>query len=166
MDIIYLLTGLCVGGFISWLIMHFYVKSKNPISKEEAISLRNQQQDLDVKLQVSSERLKSYEEEVMLLRKDLESEREKALKYSTVLAGRNEELKNLNEKLETQKADIEKLQEKFQIQFKNLANEILDEKTKKFTDQNKLNLSDILNPLKEKISEFEKKVEQTNNTSL
>ena len=58
------------------------------------------------------------------------------------------------------------MQEKFQIQFKNLANEILDEKTKKFTDQNKLNLSDILNPLKEKIIDFEKKVEQTNKESI
>ena len=61
---------------------------------------------------------------------------------------------------------MESLQDKFQIQFKNLANEILEEKTKKFTDQNKINLSEILNPLKEKITEFEKKVESTNKESI
>ena len=58
------------------------------------------------------------------------------------------------------------MHEKLQIQFKNLANEILDEKTKKFTDQNKTHLFDILNPLKDKIAEFEKKVEQTNKESI
>ena len=166
MDIIYLLVGFLIGGVISWLIFHLYTKSKNPISAEDAANMRQQQQELEVNLQVSSEKVRSQEEEIETLRSELASERENAMKFSNILAGRNEELKNLNEKLETQKADIDKLQEKFQIQFKNLANEILDEKTKKFTDQNKLNLSDILNPLKEKISEFEKKVEQTNKESI
>jgi len=111
-------------------------------------------------------KLGSQEEESDVLRADLNETREKAIKYSNALAAREEELKNLNEKLTAQKKDIEELQEKFQIQFKNLANEILDEKTKKFTDQNKTNLSDILNPLKEKIVEFEKKVEQSNKESI
>lgn len=44
-------------------------------------------------------------------------------------------------------------------QFKNLANEILEEKSKRFTDQNKMNLGELLNPLKEKIEGFQKKVE-------
>jgi len=52
------------------------------------------------------------------------------------------------------------------LEFKNLANEILEEKTKKFTEQNKSNLSGILGPLKEKITDFEKKVDQTNKESI
>ena len=58
------------------------------------------------------------------------------------------------------------MHEKLQIQFKNLANDILDEKTKKFTDQNKTNLSDILNPLKERIEKFEEKVEKSSKESV
>jgi len=71
------------------------------------------------------------------------------------------EYNNLQKKLDEQKADIEKLQEKFRVEFKNLANEILEEKTQKFTEQNKIKLDEILKPLGEKIRDFEKKVEET-----
>ena len=47
-----------------------------------------------------------------------------------------------------------------------LANEIFEEKSKKFTDQNRANLSELLNPLKERIVEFEKKVETNSKESL
>jgi DNA recombination protein RmuC len=53
------------------------------------------------------------------------------------------------------------LQQRFTNEFRNLANEILDEKSRKFTEQNKTNLDDILKPLGEKIKDFEKKVEET-----
>jgi DNA recombination protein RmuC len=43
-----------------------------------------------------------------------------------------------------------------------LANEILEEKTLKFTEKNKTNLDEILNPLKEKITTFEQKVDNVN----
>ncbi|MEI7726580.1 MAG: DNA recombination protein RmuC [Bacteroidota bacterium] len=78
-------------------------------------------------------------------------------KLSTSVA----EYSNLQKKLDEQKADIERLQDKFRIEFKNLANEILEEKTQKFTEQNKIKLDEILKPLGEKIRDFEKKVEET-----
>ncbi len=166
MDIIYLISGFAGGVLITWLVFYFYTKSKYPFSPGELQEIRQQNQDLDVKLQVAEGKLVTQVEETNALRNELVEEREKSQKTSNFLAARTEELKNLNEKLESQKKDIEGLQEKFQIQFKNLANEILEEKTKKFTDQNKINLSDILNPLKEKIVDFEKKVEQTNKESI
>ena len=48
----------------------------------------------------------------------------------------------------------------------NLANKILDEKSSKFTEQNKLNITSILNPLKEKIEVFEKKVSESQKESI
>ena len=65
-----------------------------------------------------------------------------------------------NEKLTTQKKEIEELQKKFTLEFENIANKILDEKSKKFTEQNKTNLDIILNPLKERIKEFESKIDK------
>ncbi len=65
---------------------------------------------------------------------------------------------NLKEKLEEQKTEISELQDRFRIEFKNLANEILEEKSKKFTEQNRSNLDQLLKPLGEKIRDFEKKV--------
>lgn len=44
-------------------------------------------------------------------------------------------------------------------EFQNLANKILEEKSKKFTDQNRLNLEQVLNPLREQLGDFRRKVE-------
>jgi DNA recombination protein RmuC len=46
-------------------------------------------------------------------------------------------------------------------QFKVLANEILEEKSKRFTEQNQTNLGALLDPLKLKINEFQAKIEDT-----
>ncbi|MCW8806303.1 MAG: DNA recombination protein RmuC, partial [Ignavibacteriaceae bacterium] len=51
-------------------------------------------------------------------------------------------------------------------EFENLANRIFDDKTKRFSEQSKTNLAEILNPLKERISEFQNKVEETNKESI
>lgn len=70
------------------------------------------------------------------------------------IAAKDQEIKNLREINEGQ-------EEKLRTQFENLATKILDETTKKFTDQNKVNLNNILDPLGVKIKEFEKKVNDT-----
>ncbi len=67
----------------------------------------------------------------------------------------------LNEKLQTQKDEIEALGKKFNTEFENIANKILDTKTEKFTALNKDNLTSILQPLGEKIQDFKKQVEDT-----
>ena len=62
--------------------------------------------------------------------------------------------------------DINQMKEILTLQFKNLANEIIDEKTKKINEVNKENLSNILDPLKENIARFEKKVESSNKDAV
>ena len=76
------------------------------------------------------------------------------------------ELKNSELKLVENKQELDKIQEKFTKEFENLANKILDEKSSKFTEQNKLNITSILNPLKEKIEGFEKKVSESQKESI
>jgi DNA recombination protein RmuC len=46
-------------------------------------------------------------------------------------------------------------------QFKNLANEILEDKSRRFTEQNQTNLGALLDPLKQRIAEFQSKIEDT-----
>ncbi len=64
---------------------------------------------------------------------------------------------------EQQKAFEEKLAFRglLETEFKNLANEILEDKSKKFTEQNQINLDALLRPLGNEIKEFRHKVEQT-----
>lgn len=82
------------------------------------------------------------------------------------LAKKENDFDNLLERNKEQKQEVEELQEKFTKEFENLANKILEEKTVKFTEQNKENLKNILSPLQDKIQLFEKKVEDTHKESI
>lgn len=73
---------------------------------------------------------------------------------------------NLEQRMEEKTAELEQLQQKFTKDFEIVASKILDEKSSKFTLQNKENLDIILKPLHERINSFEKKVEDTNKESL
>ncbi|GGW40537.1 DNA recombination protein RmuC [Arenibacter certesii] len=75
-------------------------------------------------------------------------------------------LENLQIKNKEQKEEVEKLQATFTKEFENLANKILDEKSSKFTEQNRENIKNILAPLQEKIVLFEKKVEDSQKESV
>ena len=66
----------------------------------------------------------------------------------------------LQEKLNTQKEEIGALNKKFNLEFENIANRILETKTEKFTELNKANLHSILEPLGKNITEFKTKVEE------
>lgn len=65
---------------------------------------------------------------------------------------------------EEQKQETLKLQSQMTLQFENLAQKIFDDKSTKFSDQNYKQLSTLLDPLKERIKDFEKKVEDTYST--
>ena len=70
-------------------------------------------------------------------------------------------LETTKEKLDDQKEYMMQMQEKFKAEFHKLAQDVLDEKTQKFTDINQKNMKHILDPLKEDIGIFKKKVEET-----
>ncbi|MDZ7608337.1 MAG: DNA recombination protein RmuC [Cyclobacteriaceae bacterium] len=166
MEIVFVLSGIVIGAIAVWLIFHFYNKSRFPLDAEGIAQIQSRVQEMEINSKVADEKLTNSHVESKVLREELVAEREKSEKMNAMLAAKSQEVRGLQEKLETQKEEILSMHEKLQVQFKNLANEILDEKTKKFTDQNKVNLADILNPLKEKIVEFEKKVEDVNKENI
>ncbi|MCX6199741.1 MAG: DNA recombination protein RmuC [Bacteroidetes bacterium] len=88
-------------------------------------------------------------------------ERKRFEELNSAFASTKKENEFLNKSLVEQKTELEQLNKKFTIEFENLANRILEEKSQKFADQNKNNLDIILNPLKERIKEFELKVDKT-----
>lgn len=67
----------------------------------------------------------------------------------------------LNDKLSTQKEEIIEIQKTSHLQFEKIANQILEEKSGKFTESNKTNMEALLKPLGENIDNFKKKVEET-----
>ena len=154
MEIIYLILGLLVGFVTAFL----FFKSKKIIPIEEANKLNEQINSLKIDGGKLAERIKLFEEDKLSLQSDLKSEREKSEKLNSENSSLKSDYTNLQEKLSEQKSEIEKLQEKFTKEFENLANKIFDDKSLKFTEQNKTNLDQILKPLSEKIKDFEKKV--------
>jgi DNA recombination protein RmuC len=96
----------------------------------------------------------------------LEAEMQRANQAEKDLATLTADYRNIKERLSEQKQEFEKLQETFRDEFKNLANDILEEKSKKFTEQNKEKLDSLLKPLGEKINEFQKRVEDNHKEDL
>jgi len=142
-NILYLVIALISGFFIAWIIIKLISEKDKGLSLKE-IESNYIPKDL-------------YENE----KKNLAIKESEILELNRSLARTEEHSKNLTEKLEVQKSDMEDLHNIFKTEFKNLSNELLEEKGKKFTELNEKNIGDILKPLKEKISDFEKKVDDT-----
>ncbi|AZZ35757.1 DNA recombination protein RmuC [Bdellovibrio sp. qaytius] len=62
---------------------------------------------------------------------------------------------------ELHKTTTQEMQNRMTMQFENLAQKIFEDKSGKLSDQNHKQLSTLLDPLKERIKDFEKKVEDT-----
>jgi len=96
-------------------------------------------------------------DELAVLRDQLTAERQRLSNRVTELstsldAERNKAVENL--------AVLNNAREELSNQFKVLANEILEDKTKRFTEQNQTNISQLLEPLKVKIAEFQGQVQE------
>jgi DNA recombination protein RmuC len=104
------------------------------------------------------ENLKS---EILQLKNDAEKHRLAASQYSVENASLKKNNENLQSNIDSQAKEFSEMQKKLTAEFKNLAAEILEEKSAKFTEQNKANIDEILKPLSEKIKNFENKVNET-----
>ncbi len=89
---------------------------------------------------------------------DLQNEKQNIFARNSELSAIND---NLKKSLDTQKEEIEKIQKQAKEQFENLAHKILEDNSKKFTEQNHTSLKRILEPFQEKITELKTKVSET-----
>ncbi|MES2884198.1 MAG: DNA recombination protein RmuC [Pseudomonadota bacterium] len=79
---------------------------------------------------------------------------------NVTLSAMTEELAGERRSAQEKLATLQQARQELSDQFKALANEILDEKSKKFTEQNQSNLGQLLGPLREQITQFKAKVEE------
>ncbi len=166
--------AIIIGFFIGKYVTSLQQKSESANDQERTRQLQLQleevqkaaQQQLQFTQQQHDEYKQSLEKQLSDSIKEREDIRREKDFLNTELTRRNTEFENLMLKNKEQKEEVTQLQEKFTKEFENLANKILDEKSNKFTQQNKENIKSILNPLQEKINTFEKKVEQTHKESI
>ncbi len=165
MEIVYLLIGLAVGAAAVYFI--YRSKLQKAQAETDKALLENENEYRHQNTETEKQRM-LWEERYLNLKINFDEQKqslEKTRTENVMLSGRleraKEEYLNLKDKLETQKAELEDLQKKFTTEFENIANKILEKNSEKFTAANQKNIGDVLNPLKEKIQLFEKKVEDT-----
>jgi DNA recombination protein RmuC len=158
-DYLALIVGVLIGAAVAWLLSKLkQQQSSNPF-EAEANQLRSdlaaQQQSLQLRL-----------DEINRLRDESAKLRDETSLLNKQSSHWQASYQALQERLESQKQELEAVRERFNLEFREIAEKLLEEKSKKFTDSNRENIDQILKPLKEKISEFEQKVETTHKEGL
>ncbi|MGM8363022.1 DNA recombination protein RmuC [Flavobacterium sp. ARAG 55.4] len=157
------IIALSIGIFIGKLLFSARFLSEKTSLEEKLISFNSQINQL--REQLSNEKIQ-FEKQLAISNQEKETIRNEKDSLAIQLSKKEVDFDNLWERNKEQKDEVEKLQEKFTKEFENLANKILDEKSNKFTEQNKENMKNILSPLQDKIQLFEKKVEDTHKESI
>ncbi|MBP1638654.1 MAG: hypothetical protein H6Q17_237 [Bacteroidetes bacterium] len=160
MNILLLVIGLIIGalGVALWLNKQLAATRNSSAEKEKQLLM--QQAETDRQKSIVDETLRLKSEENGRLQSELESARNTLASQNEQIARTTTENRYLREQLSQQKAELEKLQQKLQTEFENIANRILKERSNEFVQHNEKNIGEILNPLKEKIASFEKKVDE------
>ena len=150
--LITILVSAGIGAFIGLKFSQLKSNSERSTLEERQLQLNNAINDLKQNI----EKTESEREEIR---------REKDF-LNTELSRRNTEFENLQQQNLKRDEKLDKQQEQLRKDFELMASKILEEKSEKFTNQNKENIKNILNPLEEKIKTFEKKVEDSQKESI
>ena len=154
-SLLFLVIGIMLGGLIVWLSLRKQISAAADESseKQQALAVEAERvQQKDLRLDELKRELERSNAKNQTLQSDLEQYKVNLAELNTTL---QEERKQTEEKL----ALLQQAEKKMTDAFENLSNRILEEKSKKFTDQNKLHIGEILNPLREQLGDFKKKVE-------
>ena len=165
MEILFLFAGLCLGFIVSFLILKSgKQKQRSDFEREKQA---REQEYLQQKFELEKEKLLFQDRNQSLLKEkedlllQIQQLRIENGIQSQQLARAEADFGNLHEKLDSQKKEMENLQQKFTTEFESIAAKILKQNTVEFSASNQKSITELLSPLKEKIQVFEKKVEDT-----
>jgi DNA recombination protein RmuC len=172
-------VAIIIGAGVVVLSIVLFVLLRKPtaglISADQLSKLNQENESLKIAVAQAEQKatsLLSEKENITKLLKDEQNRLLDELLYErTQLAQANQSLESSRsyfqaqqQKLTEQKEEIEQTRQHFQREFENVAEKLLKEKSREFTDVNKLSIDAILNPLKENIKAFEDKVDKVYNT--
>jgi DNA recombination protein RmuC len=154
LEVAWAFVGVAIGALLSWLLE----RARRREALATAAHLAGQAAtQLQVELSTARERANRLPE--------LQSRLEQKTAEAGALAIEVAQLRNTLESERTLSRDKLALlldaKQSLTDQFKALAHEILEEKSKRFTEQNQTNLGALLDPLKARINEFQAKIEDT-----
>ncbi len=156
-SLLLLFLGITSGALIVFLLLR-----RDASKRQERINeLLDEQRELTGEVTRYQERNSGLESRIETLEREHKELEQRNSTYHEQLTEAKTTNRHLEEKLATFKKEIAEIQESYKDQFKVLANDILEEKSKRFSEQNKIGLEQLLTPLGEKIKNFEKKVDDT-----
>lgn len=165
MDWVFLLAGFLAGGIIFSIIVRLMNRSSMVELEKKSESQRSadlsEKAGLDKQVGILQSQLATVNDENGRIRQKLDQEIHQRGEAEKNLAISKEAFSNLEKKLESDKKQLEELQNRFRLEFENLAVRILKTNTEEFEKSSNKKLSDVLTPLKEKIEKFEAKVQET-----
>ena len=172
--ILAILVSAAIGGYLGVFINKLKSKTAQSTLEERNTNLQAQITTLQAQHTSASEKQSiNFNKQLELLQNNInkiEREREDIRRdkdfLNSELARKNTELENLQKLNIKRDEELEARQEQLRKDFELLANKILEEKSNKFTEQNKENIKNILSPLQDKIQGFEKKVEDSQKESI
>lgn len=159
MEIVFLIVGIAIGAVLGWLIKKGQPQQAAPTAELEEIRAKYMQAANESSALKNAEAMLQKDNEQ--LRGEVKHQQQQLIALNNDFATTKSRNESLEEKLREQKQELAQLQERFTKEFENLANRIFEEKSKRFTDQNKSNMDEILKPLSEKIKDFEDKVQKS-----
>ncbi len=168
----YILVAAVSAGFgfvLAWSIRSSRSKAaENALSGrlEAEMAAKKMSDDLLIQrteqLSASKARVDELLADLQSLNVRLESKAADLMESERRVAAARTEQDNLKIRLDEEKARLEEVKAQMKQEFENLANQILDAKVQKFTALNSERLGEIIAPFKEKLSEFEQKIDSTN----
>ena len=159
MDILFLIIGLILGFGIAYL----FFKGKQSAGSDSSL-LDSKIIGLEKDLSFAEKEKQRIFSEKEQFNSELTKMREELNAANITIAKARETFKSQEEKFVTLKSELENVHQKYSKDFELIANKILDEKSQKFTEQNKTNMDIILNPLKDNIKRFEEQVQKSYKT--
>lgn len=170
-NLILLFAGTITGAAIAWLVSKISFSKKfvtrAELDRQSEIASKYQSAALVYEERITGvqENLRKREIELVTLRREADqlssSRHQEIVELQKSIASLKEQNNFLSEKISNQKLELEETAKKFNTEFQNLANRILEEKSARFTEINQNNIKGLLEPLGENIREFRKKVEET-----
>lgn len=155
-DNLILILAIIIFAVIGFLLGMYFTNLKSKGTQSTLEERQNQSVNIINELKENLSKIENEREEIRREKDFLNSE----------LTRKNTEYENLQQLNLKRDAELEERQEQLRKDFELLATRILDEKSEKFTLQNKENIKNILNPLQEKIKTFEEKVDLTQKESI
>lgn len=166
MEYFLILFALTIGFFTAWVIAsrkNTHIREIYELNEKNLIAAKT---DVETQKSVAQETIRLKLEEILSLQHEFTMQQQLAFTRGMEIATLKTINDNLAEKLENQKLEIETLQKRLTSEFENIATKILKERSDEFSVSNHKSLSEILNPLKERIQLFEKKVDETYDKEL